>query len=173
MSFGTDCHSGLLSKGPGESADGDHHLRHHHHHNFITIIGFGAQGRAEFSGTVSHPKVQTLSNRTPNQQWPWNGVQPTATTGGAAGGNPHHGEPQGARVGYHGVGGMRKYDVPECTTNYPKVAAMLAHLTEAQSEPSKFRGAFLSARSQQGVGKVVGKVSGVSGDVLFPHAPRD
>ena len=82
-----DCHSGLLSKGPGESADGDHHLRHHHHHNFITIIGFGAQGRAEFSGTVSHPKVQTLSNRTPNQQWPWNGVQPTATTGGAAGGH--------------------------------------------------------------------------------------
>ena len=41
---------------------------------------------------------------------------------------------------------MRKYDVPECTTNYPKVAAMLAHLTEAQSEPSKFRGAILSAR---------------------------
>ena len=41
---------------------------------------------------------------------------------------------------------LRKYDVPECTTNYPKVAAMLAHLTEAQSEPSKFRGAFLSAR---------------------------
>ena len=35
---------------------------------FITIIGFGAQGRSEFSGTVSHPQVQTLSNRTPNQQ---------------------------------------------------------------------------------------------------------
>ena len=35
---------------------------------FITSIGFGAQGRSEFSGTVSHPKVQTLSNRTPNQQ---------------------------------------------------------------------------------------------------------
>ena len=34
----------------------------------ITTIGFGAQGRSEFSGTVSHPKVQTLSNRTPNQQ---------------------------------------------------------------------------------------------------------
>ena len=30
---------------------------------------------------------------------------------------------------------LRKYDVPECTTNYPKVAAMLAHLTEAQSQP--------------------------------------
>ena len=35
---------------------------------FINIIGFGAQGKSEFSGTVSHPKVQTLSNRTPNQQ---------------------------------------------------------------------------------------------------------
>ena len=35
---------------------------------FITIIGFGAQGRSGFSGTVSHPQVQTLSNRTPNQQ---------------------------------------------------------------------------------------------------------
>ena len=34
----------------------------------ITTTGFGAQGRSEFSGTVSHPKVQTLSNRTPNQQ---------------------------------------------------------------------------------------------------------
>ena len=30
-----DFHSGLLSKGPEESADGDHdhHLRHHHRHN--------------------------------------------------------------------------------------------------------------------------------------------
>ena len=35
---------------------------------FITIIGFGAKGRSEFSGTVSHPQVQTLSNRTPNKQ---------------------------------------------------------------------------------------------------------
>ena len=34
----------------------------------ITTTGFGAQGRSEFSGTVSHPKVQTLSSRTPNQQ---------------------------------------------------------------------------------------------------------
>ena len=34
---------------------------------FITIIGFRAQGRSKFSGTVLHPKVQTLSNRTPNQ----------------------------------------------------------------------------------------------------------
>ena len=23
----------------------------------VTIIGFGAQGRSEFNGTVSHPKV--------------------------------------------------------------------------------------------------------------------
>ena len=59
---------GLLSKGPEECADGDHD------HIFviiitvisITIIGFGAQGKSEFSGTVSHLKVQTLSNRTPN-----------------------------------------------------------------------------------------------------------
>ena len=35
---------------------------------FMTIIGFGAQGRSEFSGTGSHARVQTLSNRTPNQQ---------------------------------------------------------------------------------------------------------
>ena len=34
----------------------------------ITAIGFGAQGRSEFSGTVSYPQVQTLSNRTLNQQ---------------------------------------------------------------------------------------------------------
>ena len=34
-----DFHSGLLSKGPEESADGDHD----HHTIFITIIGFGAQ----------------------------------------------------------------------------------------------------------------------------------
>ena len=33
-----------------------------------TGVGFGAQGRSEFSGTVSHPQVQTLSNRTLNQQ---------------------------------------------------------------------------------------------------------
>ena len=38
----------------------------------ITTTGFGAQGRSEFSGTVSHPKVQTLSNRAPNQR-----AQPT------------------------------------------------------------------------------------------------
>ena len=38
-----DFHSGLLSKGPEESADGDHdhHLRHHHLHKTSAIIGFG------------------------------------------------------------------------------------------------------------------------------------
>ena len=35
---------------------------------FITITGFGAPTCPEFSGTVSHPEVQTRSNRTPNQQ---------------------------------------------------------------------------------------------------------
>ena len=52
---------------------------------FITIIGFGAPGRSEFSRTVSLPKVQSLSNRTPNQR--------RQTIGGGAGGNPHHREP--------------------------------------------------------------------------------
>ena len=30
---------------------------------------------------------------------------------------------------------VRKYNVSECTTNYPRVAAMPAHSTEAQSKP--------------------------------------
>ena len=65
-----DFHAGLLSKGPEESADGDHdnHLVIIITIIFITIMGFGAQRRSEFSEIVSHPKVQTLSNRTPNQQ---------------------------------------------------------------------------------------------------------
>ena len=54
----------------------------------ITTIGFGAQGRSEFSGTVSHLKVQTLSNRTPNQPEPLKGAQPTATRGGRGTGEP-------------------------------------------------------------------------------------
>ena len=66
---------------------------------FITIIGFGAQGRSEFSGTVSHPKVQTLSSRTPNQQWPWKGAQPTATTEERGRGEP---TPQGTKRGRGG-----------------------------------------------------------------------
>ena len=64
-----DFHSGLLSKGPEESADGDHdhHLRHHHRHNIPHYHWLWSSGQV---GTVSHPKVQTLSNRTPdaNQQ---------------------------------------------------------------------------------------------------------
>ena len=87
---------------------------------FITIIDFGAQGRSELY--VSHPKVQTLSNRTPDAQpaiameggaadrnHSGEGQGGTHTTGnhrggggsrpqpqwGGAGGNPHHREPQG------------------------------------------------------------------------------
>ena len=48
-----DFHSGLLSKGLEESRMGIMTTI------FVIIIGFGAQGRSEFSGTVSHPKVQT------------------------------------------------------------------------------------------------------------------
>ena len=94
-------HSGLLSKGPEESADGDHdhHLRHHHRHNIHHYHWLWSSGQV---GTVSHPKVQTLSNRTPDAQ------PATAMEGGAAdrnqwggaGGNPHH---RG-----NGVGGLRK-----------------------------------------------------------------
>ena len=32
---------------------------------FITIIGFGAQGRSEFSGTVSHPQAKPLATGRP------------------------------------------------------------------------------------------------------------
>ena len=52
----------------------------------IIIIGFGVQGRSEFSGTVPYPAAQTLSNRTPNQQKSWKGAQPTTTTGGRGSG---------------------------------------------------------------------------------------
>ena len=43
-----DFHSRLLSKGPEESADGDHdhHLRHHHHQNIHHYHCFGAQSRS-------------------------------------------------------------------------------------------------------------------------------
>ena len=71
----------------------------------ITTIGFGAQARTEFSGTVSHPEVQTLSNRTPNQQQPGKGAQPNANTRGRGRGEP---TPQGTTRGdggYHGVAG--------------------------------------------------------------------
>ena len=54
----------------------------------ITISGIGAQGKSEFSGTVSHPKVQTLSNRAPN----------LAMEGGEGG--SHQRQPQGGGGGY-------------------------------------------------------------------------
>ena len=65
---------------------------------------------SEQVGTVSHPKVQTLSNRTPD------GQPAIAMEGGAADrnhsgegqGNPHHREPQGGRgdtMGWGGGGG--------------------------------------------------------------------
>ena len=69
------------------------------------IIGFGAQGRSELY--VSHPKVQTLSNRTP-------GAQPAIAMEGGAADRNHSGEGQGGthttrnhrgEGGYHGVGG--------------------------------------------------------------------
>ena len=66
---------------------------------FITITGFGAQGRSELYHILR--SVQTLSKHShgrgrsrPQPQW------------GGAGGNPHHREPQGGG-GYHGVGGGR------------------------------------------------------------------
>ena len=117
-----DFHSGLLSKGPEESADGDHdhHLRHHRHniHHYHWLWSSGQVG------TVSHPKVQTLSNRTPAAQPAiameggaadrnWGGAG--GPQGGGADGN-HSGEGQGGthttgnhrgEGGYHGVGGGR------------------------------------------------------------------
>ena len=101
-----DFHSGLLSKGPEESADGDHdhHLRHHHRHNIRHYHWLWSSGQV---GTVSHPKVQTLSNRTPD-------AQPAIAMEGGAADRNHSGEGQGGthttgnhrgEGGYHGVGG--------------------------------------------------------------------
>ena len=78
----------VISKGPDESADGDHdnHLRHQCH-NFIgimIILGFGVQGCSEFSGTVSYPKAQTPSRGRAGR----GGGGATTTEG--AGANPHH-----------------------------------------------------------------------------------
>ena len=103
-----DFHSGLLSKGPEESADGDHdhHLRHHHRHNIRHYHWLWSSGQV---GTVSHPKVQTLSNRTPD-------AQPAIAMEGGAADRNHSGEGQGGthttgnhrgEGGYHGVGGGR------------------------------------------------------------------
>ena len=87
-----DFHSGLLSKGPEESADGDHdhHLGHHHRHNFHHYHWLWSSGQV---GTVSHPKVQTLSNRTPDAQ------PPIAMEGGAAGRGRGEPTPQGTTGG--------------------------------------------------------------------------
>ena len=101
-----DFHSGLLSKGPEESADGDHdhHLRHHHHHNIHHYQWLWSSGQV---GTVSHPKVQTLSNRMPD-------TQPAIAMEGGAADRNHSGKGQGGthttgnhrgEGGYHGVGG--------------------------------------------------------------------
>ena len=98
-----DFHSGFLSKGPEESADGDHdhHLRHHRRHNIHHHHWLWSSGQV---GTVSYAKVQTL--RTPDAQPAIameGGSRPQPQWGGA-GGNPHHREPQGGG-GYYGVGG--------------------------------------------------------------------
>ena len=74
---------------------------------FITIIGFGAQGRSELYH-ILRSKLQTLSNRTPDAQpaMAMEGGAADRNQWGGAGGNPHHREPQG-EGGYHGVGGGR------------------------------------------------------------------
>ena len=97
-----DFHSGLLSKGPEESADGDHddHLRHHHRHNIHHYHWLWSSGQV---GTVSHPKVQTLSNRTPD-------AQPAIAMEGGAADRNHSGEGQGGTHttrNHRGGGGSR------------------------------------------------------------------
>ena len=73
---------------------------------FITIIGFGAQGRSELYH-ILRSGVQTLSNRTPD-------AQPAIAMEGGAADRNHSGEGQGGthttgnhrgEGGYHGVGG--------------------------------------------------------------------
>ena len=71
---------------------------------FITIIDFGAQGRSELY--VSHPKVQTLSNRTPD-------AQPAIAMEGGAADRNHSGEGQG---GTHTTGNHRGEGEPTATT---------------------------------------------------------
>ena len=72
---------------------------------FITITGFGAQGRSELYHILR--SVQTLSNRTPV-------AQPAIAMEGGAADRNHSGEGQGGthttgnhrgEGGYHGVGG--------------------------------------------------------------------
>ena len=62
---------------------------------FITIIGFGAQGRSELYHILRSKPLAT-GRQTPNQQWPWKGAQPTATTVGRGRGEP---TPQGTTGG--------------------------------------------------------------------------
>ena len=69
---------------------------------FITIIGFGAQGRSELYHILRSKLFQTLSNRTPDA---WKGAQPTATTVGRGRGGTHTTGNHRGEGGYHGVGG--------------------------------------------------------------------
>ena len=99
--FLNDFHSGLLSKGPLESADGDHdhHLRHRHHHNIHHYHWLWSSG-----GTVSHPMVQPLATGRPTSNSHGRGRSRTQP-GGRAAGNPHHREPQWGRGPWGGGGG--------------------------------------------------------------------
>ena len=62
---------------------------------FITIIGFGAQGRSELYHILRSKPLAT-GRQTPNQQYSHGRrcSRPQPQWGGA-GGNPHHREPQG------------------------------------------------------------------------------
>ena len=73
---------------------------------FITIIGFGAQGRSELYHILRSKLFQTLSNRTPDA---WKGAQPTATTVGRGRGEPTPQGTTGGRgdtMGWGGRGGL-------------------------------------------------------------------
>ena len=66
---------------------------------FITIIGFGAQGRSELYH-ILRSKLLATGGQTPNQQWLWKGAQPTATTVGRGRGTTGgRGEPTTTTVG--------------------------------------------------------------------------
>ena len=71
----------------------DHHLRHHHRHKHH-YHWLWSSGQV---GTVSHPKVQTLSNRTPD-------AQPAIAMERGAADRNHSGEGQG---GTHTTGNHR------------------------------------------------------------------
>ena len=62
---------------------------------FITIIGFGAQGRSELYHILRSKPLAT-GRQTPNQQYSHGrGRSRPQPQWGGAGGNPHHREPQG------------------------------------------------------------------------------